>query len=351
MTISPSRLAPIFVPRIWGSRNLAPLFDSAPAATEPIGEVWLTGDRCTFASGPLSGRSVGESWTGLSAEWKGSRLEASQRIPLLLKFLFPEEKLSVQVHPDDEYARQHEAAAGGTGKTEMWYAVAARPGAELRLGLEPGITPEIFRQALNDSDVERCLSRLSVETGDAFFVPAGSAHTIGPGVLLCEVQEHSDITYRIFDYNRPQADGSSRPLHLRQALDVLQFGPQRCGRAHGVQVQVQQGSAKKTYLAACPYFATEIWEFAAAMDGKTCPDRFELLVPLEGHGRIRWRSESMPYLPGEAWMLPAALGEFQLVARSATRLLRTYVPDLEQLSRELAEHHLSLSQRTAILRR
>jgi mannose-6-phosphate isomerase len=348
VNISPSRLAPIFVPRIWGSRILAPLFDSALASTEPIGEVWLTGDLCTFASGPLTGRSLGESWAGLSAEWKGRRLQASPRIPLLLKFIFPEEKLSVQVHPDDEYARLHEAAAGGMGKTEMWYAVSARPGAELRLGLEPGITPEIFRQALTDADVERCLSPLSVQSGDAFFVPAGSAHTIGPGVLLCEVQEHSDITYRIFDYNRRQADGSCRSLHVRQALDVLQFGPQRCGKVHGVQVQ--QGSAKKTYLAACPYFATEIWEFAGAVQVTTNPDRFELLVALEGRGRIQWRSESMPYNPGEAWMLPAALGQYQLAAPAASKLLRTYVPDLEQISRELADGGLSESQRSAILR-
>ena len=324
------------------------MFDNSPAATEPIGEVWLTGDLCTFASGPLTGRSLGEAWSGLSAEWKGRRLQTGPRIPLLVKFIFPEEKLSVQVHPDDEYARRHEAAAGGIGKTEMWYAVAAKPGAELRLGLQPGITPEVFRQALNDSDIERCLTRLSVETGDAFFVPAGSAHTIGPGMLLCEVQQNSDVTYRIFDYNRRQADGSFRSLHVPQALEVLRFGPQRCGRAHGLQVQ--QGSAKRMYLAACPYFATEIWEFAGTMNAHTCPDRFELLIPLAGHGRIHWRLESMPYTPGEAWMLPAALGEYHLAAQSATKLLRTYIPDLEQLSRELAENGLSESQRSAILR-
>ena len=348
MTLPPSRLAPAFVPRIWGSRSLAPLFDSSPAATEPIGEVWLTGDQCTFASGPLTGRSLGESWTGLSAEWKGRRLQDSSRIPLLVKFIFPEEKLSVQVHPDDAYAQQHESAAGGLGKTEMWYAVAARPGAELRLGLEPGVTPDVFRQALNDGAVEQCLTRLAVQTGDAFFVPAGSAHTIGPGVLLCEVQEHSDITYRIFDYNRRQADGSSRPLHVRQAFDVLQFGRQRCGRVSGVQIQ--QGSVKKTYLAACSFFATEIWEFSEVLRSSPCPDRFELLIPLEGHGRIHWRSESMPYTPGEAWFLPAALGEYELLAQSATKLLRTYIPDLGQLLRELAENGLSDSQRAAVVR-
>jgi len=348
VTISPSRLAPIFVPRIWGSRNLAPLFDSTAATTQPIGEVWLTGDPCTFVSGPLTARSLGECWPGLPVEWKGRQLQGSARIPLLVKFIFPQEKLSVQVHPGDDYARQHETAAGGTGKTEMWYAVSAHSDAELRLGLEPGVTPESFRQALTEGEVERCLTRLAVETGDAFFVPAGSAHTIGPGMLLCEVQENSDITYRIFDYNRRQSDGSYRPLHVRQAFDVLHFGPQRCGKVTGIQLQ--QGSTKRTYLAACPYFAMEIWEFAKSMDAKTCPDRFELLVPFEGHGRIHWRSESMPYNAGEAWMLPAALGEYDLTAQSPTKLLRTYVPDMEQLSRELEGQGFSESQRSAVLR-
>ena len=348
MSVSPSRLAPIFVPRIWGSRSLAPLFDSVPAANNPVGEVWLTGDACAFASGPLTGRTLGEAWTGLSAEWTGRRVQARPRIPLLVKFIFPEEKLSVQVHPNDEYAREHEAAAGAIGKTEMWYAVAAQPCAELRLGLEPGITPDGFRQALAAADVERCLSRLTVQEGDAFFVPAGSAHTIGPGMLLCEVQQHSDITYRVFDYERRQADGSFRPLHISQAMDVLEFGTQRCAKTRGVQIQ--QGALQKTYLAACPYFATEVWKFSGTVDATTSPDRFELLVVLGGQGRIQWRSESMPYAPGEAWLLPAALGGYQLIAQSSAKVLRTYVPDLQQLSRELAESGLSESQRSAILR-
>ena len=348
MSVSPSRLAPIFVPRMWGSRSLAPLFDNAPAAKDPIGEVWLTGDQCTFASGQLTGRALGEAWTGLSADWIGRRAEARPRIPILVKFIFPAEKLSVQVHPGDEYAREHEAAAGGVGKTEMWYAVAAQPSSELLLGLQPGVTPEMFRQALANADVERCLSRLPVQAGDAFFVPAGSAHTIGPGMLLCEVQQHSDITYRVFDYERRQADGSFRPLHIDQAMDVLEFGTQRCGKTRGVQIQ--RGPLQKTYLAACPYFATEIWEFSGTVDAATSPDRFELLVSLGGQGRIHWGSESMPYAPGEAWLLPAALGGYQLIAQSSAKVLRTYVPDLRQLSRELAESGLSESQQSAILR-
>jgi len=348
VSVSPSRLAPVFVPRIWGSRSLAPLFDSAPAANGPIGEVWLTGDQCTFTSGQLTGRALGEAWTGLSADWTGRGAEAQPRIPILVKFIFPAEKLSVQVHPSDEYAREHEAAAGGVGKTEMWYSVAAQPSAELLLGLEPGVTPKTFREALAKADVERCLCRLPVEAGDAFFVPAGSAHTIGPGVLLCEVQQHSDITYRVFDYERRQPDGSLRPLHIDQAMDVLEFGTQRCAKTRGVQIQ--QGPLQKTYLAACPYFATEIWEFSGSIDAETSPDRFEVLVVLAGQGRIRWGSESMPYSCGEAWLLPAALGGYQLTAQSSAKLLRTYVPDLRLLSRELAENGLSESQRSAILR-
>jgi mannose-6-phosphate isomerase len=265
-----------------------------------------------------------------------------------VKFIFPEQKLSVQVHPNDEYARQNEAAAGGTGKTEMWYAVEARPEAELRLGLEPGITPEALRQALAGADVERCLSRLSVQAGDAFFVPAGTAHTIGPGMLLCEIQQHSDITYRVFDYNRPQADGSMRPLHIPQAMDVIHFGPQHGGKVPGIQIE--RGRLHKTYLAACAYFATEIWEFAETIDAKTCLDRFELLIFLAGQGRIHWGSESMPFNPGEAWMLPAAVRDYQLITQSSTKLLRSYVPDLQQLSREFAAEGLNELQRSAILR-
>jgi len=348
VSVSPSRLTPVFVPRIWGSRNLAPFFDSIQAAGHPIGEVWLTGDQCAFASGQLTGRALGEAWTSLSADWVGRRIEGRPRIPLLVKFIFPAEKLSVQVHPSDEYAREHEAAVGGVGKTEMWYAVAAQPSAELRLGLEPGITPHIFRQALAEADVERCLCRLTVREGDAFFVPAGSAHTIGPGMLLCEVQQHSDITYRVFDYQRRQADGSFRPLHIDQAMDVLEFGTQRCGKTQGVRIQ--QGPLQKTYLAACPYFATEIWEFSGTVEATTSPDRFELLVLFDGLGRIHWGSESMPYGRGEAWLLPAALGGYQLIAQSSTKLLRTYVPDLQQLSRELAENGVGESQRSAVLR-
>ena len=146
------------------------------------------------------------------------------RIPLLVKFIFPEDNLSVQVHPDDDYARAHEADAGGVGKTEMWYAVSAREGAGVRLGFNPAVTPQSFERAIKEGTAEKCLRRLGVRAEDAFFVPAGTPHTIGPGMVLCEVQQHSDITYRVFDYNRIGPDGAPRPLHIRKALEVMKFG-------------------------------------------------------------------------------------------------------------------------------
>lgn len=330
--LAPARLAPIFVPRIWGARSLAPLFDR-PAGADPIGEVWLTGEQCRFANGGFAGRALAETWSALPAEWTGTRLRGQPRIPLLVKFIFPEDKLSVQVHPNDEYARAHEAASE-VGKTEMWYAVTAREGAHLRLGLEPGVTRESFRQAIESGTAERSLRSVSVRAGDAFFVPAGTAHTIGPGAILCEVQQHSDITYRVFDYNRLQPDGKARPLHIRQALDVLRFGESCGGKA--APLQIQRGPLLKTCLVACRYFATERWDFSERVTSATSPERFELLIPISGNGRIEWDAQSASYGPAEVWVLPAALGQYQMAPESPTSLLRTFVPDLEQYARELA---------------
>jgi len=338
VTLAPSRLEPIFVPRIWGMRSLAPLF-TAPPGSDPIGEVWLTGESCVFCSGPFAGRSLGEVWPHLTAEWTGTDVRNTPRIPLLLKFIFPDDKLSVQVHPDDEYARAHESPSEALGKTEMWYAIAAREDAAVRLGLEPGVTRESFKRAMAGGTVEKCLTRIAVRAGDAFFVPAGTAHTIGPGMVLCEVQQHSDLTYRVFDYNRLQADGKPRALHLRQALEVMRFDDQAGGKVD--PLRIERGPLTETYLAACRYFATEIWSFSERIAATTSPKRFELLVVLSGSGRITWGSESVEYGPGQTFLLPAALGAYQLAPGAATELLRTYVPDLQEFARNLAERRVN----------
>ena len=346
MKLAPSRLAPLFVPRIWGARNLAPLFD-APRGPEPIGEVWLTGDQCAFASGPLSGRVLGDAWPSLSADWTGTRIRSAPRIPLLVKFLFPEDKLSVQVHPSDDYARAHETGAGRVGKTEMWYVIAARERAEIGLGFQPGVTPESFRRAIGEDNVEYTLRQLTVRPGDVFFVPAGTAHMIGPGMVLCEIQQHSNVTYRVFDFNRLQADGTPRTLHVQQALDVLDFGPPRGGPME--PVKIQHGPLAKTYLIACRYFAAEKWEFSAPVSAATSGEHFELLIVLSGRGRIESSDDPAPYGPAEVWLLPAALGAYQLTPDSATTLLRTYVPDLQAFAQQLSGEKIPKAARTRLV--
>jgi len=335
---APVRLVPVFMPRIWGARNLSSLFPARSEESEPVGEAWLTGDECRFASGEFVGRTLGEVWPELSGEWTGTHLRGLRRIPLLVKFIFPEEKLSVQVHPDDTYAGQHEAAAGGTGKTELWYVVKAQVGTELRVGLKPGLNSESFRRAIADGTVEDCLERIVVQTGDAIFVPAGTAHTIGPGAVLCEIQQNSDITYRVFDYNRVGSDGKPRDLHIRQALNVIRFGEQSGGLCD--PVRISHGAVTETFFAACQYFAAERWEFRERIASVTSPEHFDLLIFIEGTGRIEFSESTEAYAPAEVWLLPAALGSYQLVPDAATTLLRAYVPDLHEVVRRLVDERV-----------
>lgn len=338
----PARLEPVFDRRLWGMRNLAPLFPEFQNERAPIAEAWLTADACPFASGPFAGLELGDAWRKMPPEWRGQCCRKDQQIPLLVKFLFCGDRPSIQVHPDDTYARRHEAAAGGHGKTEMWHFVAARPGAELLLGLRAGVTPESFRRAIAAGTVEECVARIPVAAGDTVFVPAGTVHTLDAGTALCEIQEQSDITYRVFDFNRLGPDGKRRALHVEKALEVIQFGEQSGGKT--APARIARHGLAESYLAACRYFATEKWEFGQRIGGVTSRASFELLVFLAGAGRIEWGGESAGYGRAQAWFLPATLGAYQLEPREPTALLRTYVPDLDAFVQRLRNLKISPEQ-------
>jgi len=334
--VRPARLEPTFSPRPWGSRSLAPLFPEKSGLAEPFGEAWLTGNDCRFADGPFAGQTLGEVWCDMPPEWVGTAVDRSGAFPILVKFIFPEEKLSVQVHPDDDYASRHEQAAGGRGKTEMWYAMQARPGAEVLVGLKPSVTREQFQRAISDGTAEDCLEHIPLRTGDAVFVPAGTAHTIGPGLVLCEVQQNSDLTYRVYDYNRRDAHDRARELHVEKALDVMRFGKQIGGKVE--PVRIRRGPVTETHYAACRYFAAEQWDFAEPVSAATSREHFDLLIFLEGGGRIQWGAERAAYATAQVWLIPAALGDYRLAPDTRTSLLRAYVPgDLNALGRSLAE--------------
>jgi mannose-6-phosphate isomerase len=324
MILCPARLEPIFSPRPWGARSLAPFFPEKSNLAEPLGEAWMTGSECRFADGPFVGKTLGEAWRQMPSEWAGTRSDTTAEFPLLVKFIFPEEKLSVQVHPDDAYAAIHEKAAGGRGKTEMWYAVRARPGAEVLVCLKPEVTRESFARAIADGSAENCLEHVPLRAGDAVFVPAGTAHTIGPGLVLCEIQEHSDLTYRVYDYNRRDAKGQPRALHVEKALEVMRFGKQYGGKIE--PVRIQEVGADKTYFASCRYFETARWDFSGPVPAATSQGCCELLIFLEGSGTIRWNNEHAAYGPAQVWLVPAGLGAYEIAPGDRTSLLRTYVP-------------------------
>ena len=333
------RIEPIFVPRIWGARSLAPLYPEKSNLPEPIGEAWLTGVDCKVASGPFVGKTLGEAWREMPAGWRGTNLVLSDDFPILVKFIFPNDKLSIQVHPDDSYAAIHEQASGGRGKTEMWHAVSAETGASVLVGLVPDADEEKFRQAIETHTLENLFIHWRVQTGDTFFVPAGTPHTIGPGMILCEVQEYSDLTYRLYDYGRVDPRGKPRELHIDKALNVIRF--ERPIQAKVPRLALPVKGLQRSLLAACRYFATEQWKVPALFETHSSADHFDIFTILDGSGNFRWGSGLEKYRRGECWLIPAGLGRFALQPEEPSKILRTYLPDLGTLRSALKQDGLS----------
>lgn len=242
-TLSPFRLAPYFRTRPWGFQDLRPWFNYRTEG-EPIGEVWLTGEMCAAETGPLKGVSLADITRQHRAALLGAIAETD--FPLLVKILFPREKLSVQVHPDDALAQQY---GEPRGKTECWYALEAQPGAQVALGIRPGVTAAQVEAAVGDGTMESLLEMVPVAEGDMIFVAAGTVHAVGPGAVLLETQQTSDLTYRIFDY------GSARELHLEKAFAAMRL-------ATGAGKVAPQREDGHIVLIDQRYFRVERWPLA-----------------------------------------------------------------------------------------
>jgi mannose-6-phosphate isomerase len=324
------------MPRIWGARSLAPIYPDKAHLPEPIGEAWLSGPECKIETAALAG-PLNQAWQKMPPEWRGTDFasrRSSLEFPLLVKFLFPTDQLSIQVHPDDNYAQQNELP-GAVGKTEMWHVVSAEPGATLLLGLLPEVDRENFQSAIKQGGLEKFFERLLVSPGDTFYVPSGTPHTIGPGMTLCEVQQNSDFTYRLYDFHRVDAKGSPRELHIEKGMAVIDFDHRKGGKVSPVALP-SANSVKKSLLVACPYFATERWDLSAQHRAKSDPTHFELLVILSGRGNIQWSANSCSYRQGECWFIPANIGQFSLLPENSTSVLRAYVPVISALRSQLS---------------
>lgn len=333
----PFRIEPTFSPRIWGSRSLAPLYPEKTNLTEPIGEAWLTDLNCRVANGPFAERTLAEAWREMPPEWRGDNFASGGDFPLLVKFLFPTDKLSIQVHPDDTYASLYEKAAGGRGKTEMWHVISAEPSASLLLGLKAGVTREKFLEALQNNSLEDLFQRHPVQASDTFFIPARTPHTIGPHMVICEVQQYSDLTYRVYDYGRVDANGKSRELHIEKALAVMNFDPAAGGKVSPRPWVKGRENVGMNHLVDCPYFSVDRMDVNRMAHFKCVKpepgkSRFQILVVLSGKGFLTWRPPrhtqgSVPLKVGECWFIPANTFEsYSIHSEGKISLLTASVP-------------------------
>jgi len=287
----PLLLKPFFSPRPWGTLDLSPIYPEFPGAPdELIGESWLTGDMCKVANGPLQGKTLDELVGKYGRELVGKTAPQADHFPLLMKFIFPKDKLSVQVHPDDEGAR---ALGQPCGKTECWYVMAAEPGGQIGLGLRPGTTHEEFARAIEEVRAEQLLNWIDVKAGEMYYVDAGTVHAIGPGVILVETQQNSDTTFRLYDYGRP------RELHIKAGLAATKEQT-RAGKVL---------EAKAPTLVASPCFVVEKHAVKAqqTFDLGDQPAA-QCLVAIGGCGKIESPGhEAVTFATGEAIVIPAGL--------------------------------------------
>src|SRR5271166_375518 len=317
----PHLMSPAFDPRPWGTLDLSAIYRNHKF-NERIGEAWLTGDNCVVSNGPLAKRSLADLSKEFGSELVGTAARDPQRFPLLMKFLFPEEKLSVQVHPDDATAQRF---GEPWGKTECWYVAHAKPGAQIALGLKPGVTVAQLEESIHEKRAEELLNWLNVYTGDMIYVAGGTVHTLGSGSVIVETQQQSDTTYRLYDYGRP------RELHLKEGLAAVKT---RVGSGKVVRpapAQIFGSRNRQASLVAAPYFVVDMFEVKDAQDLSTRDDSgkssAQILVAVEGCGVIEASgTEPVTMAKGDAVVIPASVEQFTVRPQWTLEFLRARVP-------------------------
>lgn len=315
----PLLMTPLFDPRPWGTHDLSPIY--AKKFEEKIGESWLTGDHCRVQNGPLAGRSLEDLAAEYGRELVGTAPVDEARFPLLAKFLFPHEKLSVQVHPDDDDAR---AIGQPCGKTECWYVTHADPGAELALGLKAGVTRAEFQRSIEENRAEDLLNWIKVSPGDMIYVAGGTVHTLGPGSIMVETQQQSDTTFRLYDYGR------ARELHLRDGLRVIKEKV-ASGKVKRMPFQkFGQNGNRLRPLVASSFFVVEHFDLSAQQAFETGRERktsVQILVAIDGKAVLECAgTEAVTFSKGDAVVVPAGHQQFIVHPEPMVMFLKSYVP-------------------------
>ncbi|QDV71493.1 putative mannose-6-phosphate isomerase GmuF [Rosistilla carotiformis] len=305
---APLRFQPLFREYIWGARRLGSVLGKPIGDAPRYAESWEIvdhgADQSIVAEGPLAGRSLSELLRTSAADLLGPELVCN-RFPLLLKYLDCDRVLSVQVHPDDTYAQK--MTPPDLGKTEAWYIIAAEPGSLIYAGLKQGVGPEELRAACAAGRTDDVLHTLQPSAGDCVFIPAGTVHALGSGLLVAEIQQSSDTTFRLFDWNRVDDTGNARPLHVSQAIEVTDYdrGP--------VDFQTPQDLASGGQrLVGCDKFFLDRFGGTAATEVGG-DNRFRILTVVAGQATIAWGDGNSMALPlGQTALIPAAVGQVTL---------------------------------------
>ncbi|MFH1584447.1 MAG: type I phosphomannose isomerase catalytic subunit [Actinomycetota bacterium] len=341
--IYPLKFNEIFKEKIWGGRRLESFFKKRLPEDKFIGESWELVDHGEDISVVRNGKYRGDNLKNLIKNFekelvgKDIKLSRGNRFPLLFKFIDASKKLSIQVHPDDEYAYLNEIDE--TGKTEAWYVVWAKPGAQLVCGLKKHMSRRKFKKVIESKKIGEYLNYINVYNGDLIFIPPGTIHTIMGGVLLAEIQQNSDATYRISDWDRVDRYGKSRELHIDKALDVIDFSLVRNYKIQPLSINIDRNVIK--YLIACEKFAVELCEIFDEYKLDCDGSKFYILSFLEGNGEIFYGNESdinlntktLDIKKGETILLPALLGKTIIKTDSKLKddklkFLKFYVPNI-----------------------
>ena len=322
----PLRFEPIYQYRLWGGRRLAEWLAAPLPRDEPIGEAWLLSDRddhpSVVSDGPLKGQSLGQLMDQSPEQLLGKLSGRFRRFPLLLKFLDARDTLSVQVHPSDRQTKY--IPAGETGKTEAWVVLEAGKKSRIYAGLTPGTNAETLRQALTDETVAEHLACFIPKPGDGVFIPAGTVHSLGD-VVVFEVQENSDVTFRLYDWSHVDAKtGRPRPLHIDQAMACIDFAQRAIGPV--VPVVEEETAVLRERLILCEHFG--LWRlsgespFTVGVSGMA-----RVLVCLAGDGQLEHDGSNYPIARGDVMLLPAVVGACRCRPRGAMIMLELSLPE------------------------
>ncbi|MBV4423359.1 type I phosphomannose isomerase catalytic subunit [Clostridium tyrobutyricum] len=318
----PIKFKNLYFEKIWGGRDLGLFRSNLPEGD--IGESWdiscHPNGMSIVANGKFQNMRFDELIKKMGDKIVGTKID-KENFPLLVKIINATDKLSIQVHPDDRYANRVE---NQMGKTEAWYVIKAFPGASLIVGTKEGCTLEQFRNGISNGNLERYMNRIPVEKGDVYFIRSGMIHAICEGVILAEIQQSSDITYRVYDYNR------GRELHVKKALDVVNL-KLRGEKSTGLRVE-RQGFFK-TYICISKEFSLELYDIYKEAVEISDKERFYIFTCVEGQGDIIYDNGAEPINVGDSILIPASLGEYRL--RGNMKLVKSYVPDFEKVESEI----------------